>query len=87
MVHRYRVIIRKRAAKELEAIGHLRDRRAVLARIVALADDPRPPGCTKLSGEDAYRVRQGDYRILFTIDDADVLIEAIRIGHRRDVYR
>lgn len=87
MAQRYRVSVQKRAEKELDAIGHIRDRRAVLARLLALADDPRPSGCIKLSGEDAYRVRQGDYRILYTIRDADVTVIVIRIGHRRDVYR
>jgi mRNA interferase RelE/StbE len=52
-----------------------------------LADDPRPPGCEKLSGEDKYRVRQGNYRILYEIADADLVVTVIRVGNRRDVYR
>ncbi|MCZ7631356.1 MAG: type II toxin-antitoxin system RelE/ParE family toxin [Microthrixaceae bacterium] len=53
-----------------------------------LADEPRPPGCTKLTGEDAvYRVRIGDYRILYEVIDDRLLIHVVRIGHRRDVYR
>jgi mRNA interferase RelE/StbE len=61
-----------------------RDR--ILARIGALADDPRPSGCEKLSLQDKYRVRQGDYRIVYTIQDAEV-VWVVKIGHRRDVYR
>jgi mRNA interferase RelE/StbE len=48
---------------------------------------PRPPGSQKLFGEDAYRIRQGDYRILYTIDDEKRLVEVYKIGHRREVYR
>jgi mRNA interferase RelE/StbE len=49
--------------------------------------DPRPQGSKKLSGEDLYRIRQGDYRILYGIQDRALSIVVIRIGHRRDVYR
>jgi mRNA interferase RelE/StbE len=52
-----------------------------------LADDPRPPGSEKLSGEDRYRLRQGDYRVVYAVDDEQPLVEIVRIGHRRDVYR
>ena len=60
----YRILIKRSAAREIEAIGQRRDRERVMARIARLADDPRPPGSTKLSGQEAYRVRQGDYRIV-----------------------
>jgi mRNA interferase RelE/StbE len=82
----YNVFIAKSAARELEAVP-LKDRRRITARIRALADDPRPPGCEKLSGEDKYRVRQGNYRILYEIADADLVVTVIRVGNRRDVYR
>ena len=59
----------------------------MVVKIRALADNPRPPGCEKLSGEDKYRLRQGDYRILYEIVDADVIVVVVRIGNRRDVYR
>jgi mRNA interferase RelE/StbE len=58
-----------------------------LARIAALRDDPRPPGAEKLSAQERYRVRQGVYRILYTIDDAVLIVEVVKVGHRRDVYR
>ena len=83
----YRVEIKRSAAKEIEDIGRLKDRQRVVARIMRLAEDPRPPGCTKLSGQEAYRVRQGDYRILYTISDEVLVMEVVRVGHRRDVYR
>ncbi|MGA8204244.1 MAG: type II toxin-antitoxin system RelE/ParE family toxin [Woeseiaceae bacterium] len=83
----YSLRIKKSAAKELEAIGSKADRRRIVARIRALADDPRPPGCRKLSGRDRYRIRQGRYRILYTIEDRRLTVYVIRIGDRKDVYR
>jgi len=59
----------------------------ILRRIEMLAVDPRPPGSVKLTGEEAYRVRVGDYRIIYTIEDDRLLILIIDIGHRGDVYR
>ena len=55
-------------------------------RIRSLADDPRPPGSLKRSGEEKYRIRQGDYRILYEIEDDVLIVVVVRIGHRRDVY-
>lgn len=58
------------------------------AVIAQLADDPRPPGVVKLSGEDGlYRVRGGDYRAIYRIEDARLLILIVKVGHRRDIYR
>lgn len=87
MAARYRIEIRRSAEKEIRAIGRKTDRQRVMARIGALADDPRPPGCSKLSGRDAYRIRQGVYRIVYTVADEVLTVEVVRIGHRRDVYR
>jgi len=57
-------------------------------RVQALASNPRPEGCEKLSGQhNLYRVRQGDYRILYTVDDHALLVVAYKIRHRREVYR
>ncbi len=59
----------------------------VVRRIQLLADDPRGKGCIKLQGADGiYRVRQGDYRIIYTINDSTVTILVIKVGHRKDVY-
>ncbi|MEX2374306.1 MAG: type II toxin-antitoxin system RelE/ParE family toxin [Dehalococcoidia bacterium] len=82
----YSVRVTRSAAKEVEAIP-LKDRRRIVHRIEALATEPRPRGCEKLSGEEKYRLRQGDYRILYEIVDADVIVTVIKIGNRRDVYR
>jgi mRNA interferase RelE/StbE len=82
----YSVGIKRSAAKELEELS-LKERRRVVARIRALAVDPRPRGCEKLSGEEKYRVRQGDLRILYEIDDHLAAVTIVKIGHRRDVYR
>ncbi len=56
-------------------------------RIAALSDDPRPTGCEKLSMKERYRVRQGDYSIVYSIQDAEVAVYVVKVGHRRDVYR
>ena len=82
----YSVRIKRSAAKELEAVP-LKDRRRLVARIGRLGTEPRPPGCEKLSGEEKYRLRQGDYRIPYEIFDRELLVTVVRIGHRRDVYR
>ena len=82
----YRLLIKPSAAKELEALPR-RDRKRVVDRIARLASDPRPSGSEKLSGHDQYRVRQGDFRVVYTIDDAASVLIVVKIGHRRDVYR
>ena len=81
----YSLEIKRSAAKELADLP-TKDRDRLVARIKALAVDPRPPGAEKLSGQDRYRVRQGDYRILYEIVDDQLIVTLVRIGHRRDVY-
>ena len=84
----YRLLIRSSARKELEAVGTKGDRQRMVRRIQALADEPRPPGCEKLSGsDDRYRVRQGSYRVVYEVDDSTLTVTVVKIGHRRDVYR
>ena len=80
----YNLVITRSAAKELERVPG-KDRRRVVERIAALAHNPRPPGCEKLSGEDKYRIRQRDYRILYEIMNDQVIVTVVRVGHRRDV--
>lgn len=82
----YRVLIRRSAEKEIEQLPRS-VRRLVVERIAALAVDPRPRGCKKLSGMDKYRVRQGSYRIVYTIDDDVVTVVVVRVAHRSDAYR
>ena len=64
-----------------------KDLQKILSRIEALAKDPRPPGHEKLSGQEKYRVRQGLYRIIYSIQDKELTVWVVRVGHRKDVYR
>jgi len=86
-VARYSLRIKKSARKELEAIATKADRRRIIKRIESLADNPRPAGALKLSGLERYRIRQGRYRILYTIEDTVLIVHVIKIGDRKDVYR
>lgn len=84
----YRLLIKPSAAKEIEAVGTKRDRQRIVGRIQSLATDPRLPGSEKLAGPATiFRVRQGDYRVIYVVDDARRTIEVIKVGHRREVYR
>jgi len=86
-VARYRILIKRSAKREIEGIANRRDRRRVVDRILRLADDPRPPGCQKLSGNDRYRVRQGSYRIIYSIEDGRLIVLVVKVGDRKDIYR
>ena len=84
----YRVLIKPSAAKEIEAVDQKRDRQRIVARILALADEPRPPGSEKLAGEtDRYRIRVGRFRVVYSIADEELLVLVVRVAHRKDVYR
>lgn len=84
----YRILIKKSAAKELEAIAAKKDRARITQRILALADNPRPVGVEKLSGtNEKYRIRQSDLRILYEIQDDVLVVYVVRIGDRKEVYR
>jgi mRNA interferase RelE/StbE len=84
----YRALIKRPAAKELAAIAGRKDRQRIVGRIRSLVNDPRPPGVEKLSGtKEKYRIRQGDYRILYEIEDDVLVVYVVTVGHRRDVYR
>ena len=82
----YKLDIKPSAAKELEALPE-KDRQRIVTKIRSLKVEPRPPECEKLSGHDLYRVRQGNYRVLYTVQDTDLVVVIITIGHRREVYR
>jgi mRNA interferase RelE/StbE len=86
-VAKYRILIKPSAVKEIEAISPKKDRQRIVGRITKLADNPRPPGCEKLSGQEKYRIRQGRYRIVYSIEDQDLIVYVVKIGHRKDVYR
>jgi mRNA interferase RelE/StbE len=83
----YRVVVASRAKTEVEAIPSPAFE-AVEKRMLALGEDPRPPGCKKLKGEDrTWRIRSGKYRVLYQIDDSARIVTVIGVGHRKDVYR
>ena len=82
----YRVTILRRAQKELGALGDDPYSR-VRDAIGGLAEDPRPSGCLKLTGRDGWRIRIGNYRVVYEIDDSAHLVTVLHVGHRRDVYR
>jgi mRNA interferase RelE/StbE len=86
-VAQYRLLIKASAAKELRAIPNKRDRQRIVKRILGLETDPRPPGSQKLSGRERYRIRQGQYRIVYGIEKDELVVYVVKIGHRRDVYR
>jgi mRNA interferase RelE/StbE len=81
----YSIRIKRSAAKEIESLP-AGDRARVVDRIAGLAENPRPPGCEKLSGEEKYRLRRGDCRILHQIIDRELVVTVVRVGHARDVY-
>jgi mRNA interferase RelE/StbE len=87
-VAKYELLIKPSAGKELAKLGTKADRTRIVSAIQSLADEPRPQGVEKLSGADAlYRVRVGDYRIIYEIRDDQLVVTVIKVGHRRDVYR
>jgi mRNA interferase RelE/StbE len=83
---RYAVEVAPRVWDDLKKLPKA-DVRRIVARLEKLRDDPRPPGAEKLKGSDEYRVRQGDYRIVYTVHDVIRLVRVARVGNRRDVYR
>ena len=82
----YKLLIKPSAVKELEALP-AKDRRRLVGRLQKLSSEPRPPGSEKLSGHDLYRIRQGNYRVLYSVEDLALIVLVIKIGHRREVYR
>ena len=85
-MEKFEIRFKRTVAKELLKLPR-NDNRKIMARILALSENPRPAGCEKLADRESYRVRQGDYRIIYTIDDDRVIVEVIRVGHRRAIYR
>jgi len=83
---RYEIRFKKSVAKDFRKIP-VQDVKRILRRIDGLAENPRGQGCVKLSGMDRYRVRIGNYRILYQIEDMHLIVHVIKIGHRSGVYR
>lgn len=83
----YQVVIARRAVRAIAALPR-REQQRIRAAVDLLADNPRPPGCRKLTGEDAsYKVRVGPYRIIYEVIDDRLVVQVVRVGHRRDIYR
>lgn len=82
----YRIEIRPAAIRALKRIDH-QDRDRIRGAIALLGQDPRPPGAKALQGRDGLRVRVGNYRIIYTIQDDVLLVVVVTLGHRRDVYK
>ncbi len=82
----YKLLIKPRALNEIENTPK-KNAQQLVKRISALSSNPRPSGRKKLSGEEKYRVRQGDYRIVYQISDSLKTVEVVKVGHRREVYR
>ena len=82
----FEILFRQSVAKDFRQIPK-KDVARILKRIEGLKTDPRPPGAEKLSGREKYRIRQGDYRILYEIQNEQLIVVVVKVGHRRDVYR
>lgn len=82
----YTVVFKPSAEKDFEKLPpQVQDR--IGAALSALEATPRPPGCKKLKARDGYRIRVGDYRIVYSIDDAPRMVRILAIGHRREIYQ
>ena len=83
---KYDLLIKPSAEKELEGLPR-KDRIRISRKIQQLAAEPRPHNCEKLSAEEKYRIRQGHYRVVYSIDDYEHVVLVVKIGHRKEVYR
>jgi mRNA interferase RelE/StbE len=84
----YRLLIKASAGRELERLGTKSDRVRIVARIQTLAGDPRPHGCEKLAGHaDRFRIRQGNFRIVYLVDDQRREVIVFKVGNRKEIYR
>ena len=82
----YKVYFRESVEKDLRAIPK-KDVEQILRRIELLTREPRPLGCEKLTGQERYRLRQGRYRILYSIQDKELTVWIVKVSHRKDIYR
>ena len=82
----YQVITKRSAEKDTDALPAKVYER-IVKRLLALEENPRPTGSKKLQGQDSYRLRVGDYRVLYTVDDKNKQVFVLAVGHRREVYR
>lgn len=82
----FEVYFRASVWKDVKKIPK-KDLRHILKKIASLAQDPLPPGSEKLTGQDRYRLRQGNYRIVYSVQQNELTVWIVKVGHRRDVYR
>jgi len=86
MAARYDLLVKRSAEKELKQLNDA-DHDRFIKRLLTLADNPRPVGSIKLTGHEIHRLRIGNYRVLYTVDDQAKVIEIISVGHRKEIYR
>lgn len=82
----YKVYFKASVEKDFTTIPK-KDLKKILKRIGELADNPRPSGCEKLTGQERYRLRQGRYRIVYSIQDDELTVWVVKVAHRKDIYR
>lgn len=82
----YKIVITAPAEKTLDKLP-VQTAQRIVSSIYQLAANPRPPGCVKLAGSNNYRIRVGDFRIIYSIEDEILTVIVLKIGNRRDVYR
>ena len=82
----YKIFFKRSVEKDFKSIPK-KDLKRILDRIEMLSEDPRPAGSEKLTGQERYRVRQGLYRIVYSIQDNELTVWVVKVGHRKDVYR
>ena len=82
----YKVHFKASVEKDFATIPK-KDLKKILKRIEGLVENPRPPGCEKLTGQERYRLRQGRYRIVYSIQDDELTVWIVKVGHREDIYR
>ena len=82
----YKILFKKSVQKDFNSIPK-KDLNKIIDRIKLLGENPRPPGCEKLTGQQRYRLRQGRYRILYSIQDDELTVWVVKVGHRKDIYR
>jgi mRNA interferase RelE/StbE len=86
MMAGYSVFFRESVEKDLRTIPK-KDLKKILQRIHLLVAEPRPQGCEKLTGQERYRIRQGRYRIVYSIQDDELTVWIVKVGQRKDIYR
>jgi len=81
----FTIVLSKNAQKSLDKLSD-NTAEPIIEAIARLASDPRPNGCKKLKGRDGYRIRVGNYRVIYEIFDSELIIDVVALGHRKDIY-